>query len=180
MSSKSKEADGITAVPDPPAPEEEEAPPPEADPEAEEGDELKPEAAAEEKLPAAAKNPDEFPQKDGIVIELSALPSVSSLLRRLCRICCRTACLWEAGSQSRVGKDRCAGTYCTQTAVIACALTSLYVSQQTSSPLRNLPWSYLPTITKLLHAQDRSPQAAKLLGNQAPTLPHSQRKCQHD
>ncbi|KAA6424621.1 MAG: radial spoke head 1 protein [Trebouxia sp. A1-2] len=77
VSSKSKEADGITAVPDPPAPEEEEAPPPEADPEAEEGDELKPEAAAEEKLPAAAKNPDEFPQKDGIVIELSALPSAT-------------------------------------------------------------------------------------------------------
>ncbi len=79
VSSKSKEADGITAVPDPPAPEEEEeAAPPEADPEAEEGDEPKPEAAAEEKLPAAAKNPDEFPQKDGIIIELSALPSVSS------------------------------------------------------------------------------------------------------
>lgn len=79
MSSKSKEADGISAVPDPPAPEEEEeAAPPEADPEAEEGDEPKPEAAAKEKLPAAAKNPDEFPQKDGIIIELSALPSVSN------------------------------------------------------------------------------------------------------
>jgi len=77
VSSKSKEADGITAVPDPPAPEEEEEPvPPEA----------------EEKLPAAAKNPDEFPQKDGIIIELSALPSVSSQHKcgeALCRVCCR-------------------------------------------------------------------------------------------
>ena len=79
MSSKSKEADGITAVPDPPAPEEVEEPAPaEADPEAEEDDEPKPGAAAEEKLPAPAKNPDEFPQKDGVIIELSALPSVSS------------------------------------------------------------------------------------------------------
>lgn len=93
VSSKSKEADGITAVPDPPAPEEEEEPvPPEAEPEVEEGDEPKPEAAAEEKLPAAAKNPDEFPQKDGIIIELSALPSVSSQHKcgeALCRVCCR-------------------------------------------------------------------------------------------
>lgn len=79
MSSKSKEADGITAVPDPPAPEEVEEPAAaEADVEAEEGDEPKPDAAAEQKLPAAAKNPDEFPQKDGIIIELSAVPSVSS------------------------------------------------------------------------------------------------------
>ena len=73
VSSKSKEADGITAVPDPPAPEEEEPPPAEA------------EAAAEEKLPAAAKNPDEFPQKDGVIIEMSALPGVSLLaLQCLC------------------------------------------------------------------------------------------------
>ena len=79
MSSKSKEADGITAVPDPPAPEEVEEPAAaEADAEAEEGDEPKPDAAAEQKLPAAAKNPDEFPQKDGIIIELSAVPSVSN------------------------------------------------------------------------------------------------------
>ncbi|DBB03876.1 TPA: hypothetical protein ACH3X1_012963 [Trebouxia sp. C0004] len=78
VSSKSKEADGITAVPDPPALEEEEEPaPPEADPEAEEADEPKPEAAAEEKLPAATKNPDDFPQKDGIIIQLSALPSAT-------------------------------------------------------------------------------------------------------
>ena len=91
VSSKSKEADGITAVPDPPASEEEEeAAPPEADPEAEEGDEPKHEAAAEEKLPAAAKNPDEFPQKDGIIIELSALPSVSS--QHNCGQGLRTAC----------------------------------------------------------------------------------------
>ncbi len=114
----SKEADGITAVPDPPAPEEEEeAAPPEADPEAEEGDEPKPEAAAEEKLPAAAKNPDEFPQKDGIIIELSALPSVSSqqnCVEALHRVCCRTGprqsnvtCLWEAASQSGVTKGIC-------------------------------------------------------------------------
>ena len=79
MSSKSKEADGITAVPDPPAPEEVEEPAAaEADAEAEEGDEPKPDPAAEQKLPAAAKNPDEFPQKDGIIIELSAVPLVSS------------------------------------------------------------------------------------------------------
>ena len=80
VSSQSKEAEGITAVPDPPAPEEEEPAPVEAEPEeGEEGDEPKPDAAAEEKLPAAAKNPDEFPQKDGIIIELSALPGVSTL-----------------------------------------------------------------------------------------------------
>ena len=76
MSSKSKEADGITAVPDPPAPEEEEPAPAEAETEGEEGEEPKPDAAAEEKLPAPAKNPDEFPQKDGVIIELSALPGV--------------------------------------------------------------------------------------------------------
>ena len=80
MSSQGKEAEGITAVPDPPAPEEEEAAPAEAGPEEgeEEGEEPKPDAAAEEKLPAAAKNPDEFPQKDGVIIELSALPGVST------------------------------------------------------------------------------------------------------
>ena len=189
MSSKSKEADGITAVPDPPAPEEEEeAAPPEADPEAEEGDEPKPEAAAEEKLPAAAKNPDEFPQKDGIIIELSALPSVSSQHscdEALCGVCCRTGhrqsnvtCLWEAASQSGVTNGICVvkvsvlQSCCSQTAAIACAfkcawrLTSLHVSQQTSSPPHNFPSSFLPTITKLLHARDRSPQAAKLLGSQ--------------
>jgi len=85
VSSKSKEADGITAVPDPPAPEEEEEPAPaEADPEAEEGDEPKPDAAAEEKLPAAAKNPDEFPQKDGVIVELAALPSVGAAKLHTC------------------------------------------------------------------------------------------------
>lgn len=80
VSSSSKEADGITAVPDPPAPEEEEPAPAEAEPEVgEEGDEPKADAAVEEKLPTAAKNPDEFPQKDGVVVELSALPGVSTL-----------------------------------------------------------------------------------------------------
>lgn len=74
VSSRSKEADGITAVPDPPAPEEEEPAPAEA--EDGDGDEDKPAAAVEEKLPAAAKNPDEFPQKDGVIVELSALPGV--------------------------------------------------------------------------------------------------------
>ena len=80
VSSRSKEADGITAVPDPPAPEEEEPAPAEAEAEAEDGDEAKPDAAVEEKLPAAAKNPDEFPQKDGVIVELSALPGVSTWL----------------------------------------------------------------------------------------------------
>ena len=77
VSSQSKEADGITAVPDPPAPEEEEPTQAEAEPEeGEEGAEPKADAAAEEKLPTAAKNPDEFPQKDGVIVELSALPGV--------------------------------------------------------------------------------------------------------
>lgn len=79
VSSQSKEADGITAVPDPPAPEEEEPAPAEAEPEeGEEGDEPKADAAVEEKLPTAAKNSDEFPQKDGFIVELSALPGVST------------------------------------------------------------------------------------------------------
>ena len=78
MSSQNKEADGITAVPDPPALEEEEPTPAEVEPEeGEEGDEPKLDSAAEEKLPAAAKNPDDFPQKDGIIIEFFALPGVS-------------------------------------------------------------------------------------------------------
>lgn len=86
VSSQSKEADGITAVPDPPAPEEEEPAPAEVEPEeGEEGDEPKPDATVEEKLPAAAKNPDEFPQKDGVIIELSALPGVSTVTQ-----CCST------------------------------------------------------------------------------------------
>lgn len=82
VSSRSKEADGITAVPDPPAPEEEEPAPAEAEAEAEDegGDEAKPDAAVEEKLPAAAKNSDEFPQKDGVIVELPALPGVSTIL----------------------------------------------------------------------------------------------------
>ena len=76
VSSKSKEADGITAIPEPPPPDEAEEPAPvEADPEAE-GEEAKPDAAADSKLPAAAKNPDEFPQKDGVIADLNALPSV--------------------------------------------------------------------------------------------------------
>ena len=79
VSSKSKEADGITAVPDPPAPEEEEPPPAEAEAEGEEGDEPKPEAAAEEKMPVTAKNLDDFPQKDGVIVELSALPGVRQI-----------------------------------------------------------------------------------------------------
>ena len=67
-------------MPDPPAPEEEEpgAAEPEPEAEAEEGEELKPEAAAAEKLPVVAKPVDEFPQKDGVTIELSALPPVST------------------------------------------------------------------------------------------------------
>ncbi|KAL3154440.1 hypothetical protein ABBQ32_013910 [Trebouxia sp. C0010 RCD-2024] len=79
VSSRSKEADGITAVPDPPAPEEEEPAPAEAEAEAEDegGDEAKPDAAVEEKLPAAAKNSDEFPQKDGVIVELPALPGAT-------------------------------------------------------------------------------------------------------
>ena len=77
VSSKSKEAEGITAVPDPPAPEEEEPAAAEPEEEAEEGEEPKPETAAAEKLPAPVKNADEFPQKDGIIVEQSALPAVS-------------------------------------------------------------------------------------------------------
>lgn len=79
VSSQSKEAEGITAVPDPPAPEEEEPAPAEAEPEeGEEGDEPKPDAVTEEKLPVPAKKSDEFPQKDGVIIELPALPGVST------------------------------------------------------------------------------------------------------
>ena len=77
VSSKSKEADGIAAVPDPPPPEEEE-PPAETEPEGEEdGEEPKGEAEAEQKLPVPAKDPDAFPLKDGIIIDVAALPSVS-------------------------------------------------------------------------------------------------------
>ena len=91
MSSKSKEAEGIAAVPDPPPPEEEE--PAAAEPEAEEGDEEggepKGEAEAEQKLPVAAKDPDAFPLKDGIIIDLAALPSVSTVVfDRACWSCC--------------------------------------------------------------------------------------------
>lgn len=77
VSSKSKEADGIAAVPDPPPPEEEETPA-ETEPEGEEdGEEPKGEAEAEQKLPVPAKDPDAFPLKDGIIIDFAALPSVS-------------------------------------------------------------------------------------------------------
>ena len=201
VSSKSKEADGITAVPDPPAPEEEEEPaPPEADPEAEEGDEPKPEAAAEEKLPAAAKNPDEFPQKDGIIIELSALPSVSSQHncgQALCRVCCRTGrrqsnvmCLWEAASQSGVTKAICVVKVVNMLQSNSCNCMCIPVRQENDLPacqpadikpiLQPFPRSFLPIITKLQHARDRSPQVAKLLGSQAAPLSHSQSNCKQD
>lgn len=77
VSSKSKEAEGIAAVPDPPPPEEEPAGGEPEGEEGEEGGEPKGDAEAEQKLPVPAKDPDAFPLKDGIIIDLAALPPVS-------------------------------------------------------------------------------------------------------
>ena len=88
VSSKSKEADGVTAVPDPPAPEEAEAPAEPAEEEGEEDAEAKAAAAAAAaeaaaKMPKPARRPEEFPQKEGIVLEMAVLPAVSAAAGQL-------------------------------------------------------------------------------------------------
>ena len=96
VSSKSKEADGVTAVPDPPAPEEAEAPAEPAEEEGEKDAEAKAAAAAAAaeaaaKMPKPARRPEEFPQKEGIVLEMAMLPPVSAtagLVPRMFRWLC--------------------------------------------------------------------------------------------
>ena len=88
VSSKSREADGVTAVPDPPAPEEAEAPAEPAEEEGEEDAEAKAAAAAAAaeaaaKMPKPARRPEEFPQKEGIVLEMAVLPPVSAAAGRM-------------------------------------------------------------------------------------------------
>ncbi len=98
VSSKSKEADGVTAVPDPPAPEEAEAPAEPAEEEGEEDAEAKAAAAAAAaeaaaKMPKPARRPEEFLQKEGIVLEMAVLPPVSRCYRAdpcVCSIGCAT------------------------------------------------------------------------------------------